>query len=259
MGHRALPLAVIGTLVVAALGIAPSRPSAQTATPQASPPAEAGNVFYRADASGGFEAWPQKDAWTLRDGVLFNDGTNRFPARFLVAPYDPGATTDYAVEAEIQVGGAVSDDAVEGERRRDRRQAVETQVAVPTESSCSTSTFGVVVRADASSKRGYWSGLWYGGDHAEAAFIASAVADRCHNPFPASFLALTTDFPLDPDGHPHWHTFRVEVRGKRVWLLVDGRQVAEAIDPFVPSGGGQVGLWSQAVPLSVRSFTVIAL
>ena len=54
-----------------------------------------------------------------------------------------------------------------------------------------------------------------------------------------------------------WHTYRAEMNGNRVRLLVDGSLAVEVTDNMYLSAG-RVGLWS-STQVSVRSFRVIAL
>ncbi|MHB8991623.1 MAG: LamG domain-containing protein [Chloroflexota bacterium] len=62
----------------------------------------------------------------------------------------------------------------------------------------------------------------------------------------------------DFDPGDGWHSYRLEVRGNRVRLLMDGTLLAEAMDNSYLSPG-RVGLWNNRVQLNVRSFKLIAL
>jgi hypothetical protein len=54
------------------------------------------------------------------------------------------------------------------------------------------------------------------------------------------------------------HTYRVEVKGKDIKLLVDGNVIAEATDTD-QQGGGMIGLTSSQTQLTISSFTVFSL
>src|SRR5205823_6663041 len=56
-----------------------------------------------------------------------------------------------------------------------------------------------------------------------------------------------------------WHTYRLEVKGNELKLLIDGTVMCDIIDDTILSGAGQVGFWSQSEQLEVRSFKIIAL
>jgi hypothetical protein len=62
--------------------------------------------------------------------------------------------------------------------------------------------------------------------------------------------------PFDPG--TDWHTYRVEVQGNAIKLLIDGAVMASVRDNRYLSGG-DVGLWSNRYQLEVRSFKVIKL
>lgn len=63
-----------------------------------------------------------------------------------------------------------------------------------------------------------------------------------------------TEIKLDSD----WHTYRLEVQGNSIRVLLDGTVVIETSDNRYLSPG-QVGLWSQGTQVNVRRFSVIAL
>lgn len=64
------------------------------------------------------------------------------------------------------------------------------------------------------------------------------------------------------DPQREWHTYRLEVRGGELRLLIDGEAVVEAGDAQgarPADSAGQVGLWSQGVRLAVRRLAVYEL
>jgi hypothetical protein len=59
-----------------------------------------------------------------------------------------------------------------------------------------------------------------------------------------------------------WHTYRFELRGDELQLLIDGADIVSGsldtpID--VASGDAQAGLWAQGVQLEVRKVSVHSL
>lgn len=184
-------------------------------------PAPAGTVLYQDDATTGFEGWSSAGGWITAGGMLVNDGSND-SANFNAAPYEaPGP--DYAVEVEMQW-------VREGD------------------------TYGIVVRgggddagywigpASPSGCSDFWLALW-AGPASRGSCIGSSY----------SFLE-TSDITIDSE----WHTYRIEVRGNAIRVLLDGATVIETTDNrFLTSG--QVGVWSEGAQVNIRRFTVIAL
>jgi hypothetical protein len=62
----------------------------------------AGAVLYTADWSSGLNGWAGASSWKTLRGSLLNDGTTHDSTPIL-APYDTGQITDYAVETRIRV------------------------------------------------------------------------------------------------------------------------------------------------------------
>jgi hypothetical protein len=62
---------------------------------------------------------------------------------------------------------------------------------------------------------------------------------------------------FDPTGN--WHTFRFEVKGTDLKLLIDGSVVAEGSDAKYLSFAGQVGLSDDEMYVNISSFVVYAL
>jgi hypothetical protein len=153
-------------------------------------------------------------------GQLVDDGTNWDNTQFAHAPKITPYTANYAVEADIQ--------------------------AVRAGNGC---TFGLSVRED--SIGDYRVGVRAPGP--TAAFIFDQTSGvGCDDYY---WNALTkASYSLDTD----WHTYRVEVRGNDIKLLIDGQPVIETIDNHHLTGNS-VGLFSNGMVINVRSFKVTAL
>jgi len=96
-----------------------------------------------------------------------------------------------------------------------------------------------------------------GGRGTDAGYYAAGVEWRCE---PAARLWAGQDPIATAAFEPGdaWHVYRLEVRGDAIRFLVDGALVVEATDDRYREGG-EVGLWSNGVALTVRGFTVTAL
>ncbi|HYT46172.1 MAG TPA: hypothetical protein VEP90_27835, partial [Methylomirabilota bacterium] len=98
---------------------------------------------------------------------------------------------------------------------------------------------------------GGWQGYSVGEDLEERTpSTANIAADAGHIGPPLASA------PFDPGSA--WHTYRVEIKGNTIKLLIDGGVKIDTTDNTNLSGG-QVGFWSQEVQLNIRSFKIIAL
>jgi hypothetical protein len=207
-----------GTGSTSTLTATPSPTSSPTPPPTPAP--KPGDVLYQADSS--WHGWSGTKEWNVLNGMLTNDGTG-YPGQPTILAPDVLQVSDYAVEANIQV--------VNWHR-------------------CCYSQFAIVVRASTNSY-GSWVGYSVGED----------LEDR--TPSTAQISAHAGDFgsslgnaPFDPGGA--WHTYRVEVKGNTIKLLIDGGVKLVITDNSYLSGG-QVGFWSYEVQLNINSFKIIAL
>lgn len=172
---------------------------------------------YHADWSQGFNGWAGDRSWKTVSGIIVNDGTE-FGS--IMAPYKPSRSgvADYAVEAEIQV-------IQEG---RD-------------------SSFGIIVRSD------YYAGYIFstgGGIFSVDHHAAVISINECPSCYATEILA---ESPSGMDNE--WHTYRVEVIGNEMQLLIDGREFIHVTDNRYLTGG-EVGLWSLRTQVQVRNFKV---
>ena len=120
--------------------------------------------------------------------------------------------------------------------------AVEAEIQLVAEPGCVT--FGVVARDMYQvGIRLAWNPFYCNyGDEAMIRLVGSGD--------PIAAMAYTRDM--------EWHTYRVEVKGNTIKLVIDGASIVETADNRYLTGG-KVGLWSVNGQISVRSFKVIAL
>jgi len=151
----------------------------------------------------------------------------------MLAPYNPGANgvADYAVQAEIQLVRYSDDGAY-----------------------TALDSFGLLVRSP-SDGGGYQlgicasSGLASCGKYDHEANLATGSQIPSNNPL--------QEVAFRP-GYGNWHTYRMEVKGNTIKVLIDGGVVFQTTDNTYLDGG-QVGLWSDRCQVSVRQFTITAL
>jgi len=208
-----------------------------TMTPTAPPTPQPGTVLYSADWSRGLNGWTGSPDWSASGGLLMSDGTSHINGESdtyltIMAPYQLGPLANYAVEARIAV--------VRGE---DINQY----------------DFGIGARAGPLGV--YRAGVSYpcnaacgdaGSGFSPLAIIAAGRIDRIGD-IASNVLAQQK---FDPGTSVH--TYRLEVKGASIALLIDGQPALSATDDRF-SAGGRVGLWSNAVQLTVGDFKVVAL
>jgi serine/threonine protein kinase len=184
---------------------------------------------YRADWSTGLTGWTGTEGWTASGGMLNSNGQDYGNGAGMFAPLDLSEIPDYAVEAEIQVV----------------RAAAGTISALV--------SFGVVVRMQ-NDGTGYnvgscaSSGIFSCATNQPAQWVAGLWADKGRT---------TLDVrPFKPGAD--WHTYRIEVRGNRITVSIDGSPALSTTDNTYISGT-KVGLWSNRIQISVRRFEITAL
>jgi hypothetical protein len=197
-------------------------------TPTTTSIVQPGTVLYTENGSNNWAGWSGSADWKVLNGVLLNDGSHdaNTIAPTITAPYQVEGTSDYAVEAKISI------------QRQNRK------LFVP--------AFGITVRGATNS--GSWQGYWAlisaaGGDVSQPA----AYIQNNNTNFQVSVLAQA---PFDPGIGVH--TYRVEVKGNDIKLLIDGSLKVETKDNEFLTGG-QVGLGSWDEQLTVSSFSITAL
>jgi hypothetical protein len=233
------PGATVPAAVPTATTVVPSADTAPTLVATPEPPAVSTESATTPASDGGdgivFEAPGRNELETLASGswsatadALVNPGSSAVAEPWLVLSAVPSA--DFAVEAEIRVTGRL-------------------------ESVCDQS-FGLVAGSPGADQV-FGGGLIFpcASDTPRARLTDVSVWENGYNADPV--LAEQT---FDPGSE--WHTYRFELRGDDVRLLVDGADVVSGtvgapID--ASSGDAQAGLWAQGVQLKVRKVSVQVL
>jgi hypothetical protein len=233
------PGATVPAAVPTATTVVPSADTAPTLVATPEPPAVSTESATTPASDGGdgivFEAPGRNELETLASGswsatadALVNPGSSAVAEPWLVLSTVPSA--DFAVEAEIRVTGRL-------------------------ESVCDQS-FGLVAGSPGADQV-FGGGLIFpcASDTPRARLTDVSVWENGYNADPV--LAEQT---FDPGSE--WHTYRFELRGDDVRLLVDGADVVSGtvgapID--ASSGDAQAGLWAQGVQLKVRKVSVQVL
>jgi hypothetical protein len=233
------PGATVPAAVPTATTVVPSADTAPTLVATPEPPAVSTESATTPASDGGdgivFEAPGRNELETLASGswsatadALVNPGSSAVAEPWLVLSTVPSA--DFAVEAEIRVTGRL-------------------------ESVCDQS-FGLVAGSPGANQV-FGGGLIFpcASDTPRARLTDVSVWENGYNADPV--LAEQT---FDPGSE--WHTYRFELRGDDVRLLVDGADVVSGtvgapVD--ASSGDAQAGLWAQGVQLKVRRVSVQVL
>jgi hypothetical protein len=203
-------------------------PPAITIESETTPAGDAGDGFVF-EAPGLNDLEPlASGSWTASADALVNPGSSAVAEPWLVISAVP--STAFAVEAEIRVNGVL--DAV-----------------------CDQS-FGLTAGSPTANQV-VGGGLIFpcASDTARARLTDVSVWEDGYNADPV--LAEETFDPGDD-----WHTYRFELRGDELRLLIDGADVVTGtleapIDPNAPDT--QAGLWAQGVELEVRKVSVHVL
>jgi len=160
--------------------------------------------------------------------MLVNDGTGEYSTfKPIFAPYGP-PSPDYAVEAQIRVSADQPG-----------------------------SSFGIVARAEDNPSAGNDAAGGYAGGVGSGWNQTTGINDLS-GWWGSSDLngRLVEGTAFDPG--MDWHTYRLEVSGNTVRLLIDATEVARVTDNKYLAAG-RVGLWCNKYQLEVRSFTVSGL
>jgi hypothetical protein len=167
-------------------------------------------------------------SWTASADALVNPGSSAVAEPWLVLTAVP--SVDFAVEAEMRVNGVLS-------------------------SVCDQS-FGLTAGVP-DADQVYGGGLIFpcAAETARARLTDVSVWEDGYNADPA-----LAEEPFDPGDD--WHTYRLELHGDDLRLLIDGADVVSGtletpID--TSSGEAQAGLWAQGVELDVRKVVVESL
>ena len=234
-----IPSATVPAAVPTATVVVPSADTAPTLVATPEPPAVSTEAATTPAADSGddivFEAPGRNEleslasgSWSATADDLVNEGSSAVAEPWLVLSAVP--STDFAVEAQIRVTGRL-------------------------ESVCDQS-FGLTAGSPGVGQV-FGGGLLFpcASETARARLTDVSVWEDGYNA--DTVLAEET---FDPGNE--WHTYRFELRGDELRLLVDGTDVVSGtleapID--VSSGDAQAGLWAQGVQLKVRKVSVMLL
>ncbi len=190
-----------------------------TMTPEPTPRPVSGAVLYAATMETGFDDWGRTGQWNVVGNMLVSDGSTngRIGEDYMLAPFQ-APEPDYTVEVDIQF---------------------------IREGSGAGHSFGMVLRDDGYGRYAVGFGkIWNvgnGGDPTVGIWVAmdnEAIEDR----------------PYDLDSE--WHTYRAEVVGNQIRLLVDEILMASTTDNRLLSGAN-VGLWGRNAQINVKAFRVL--
>jgi hypothetical protein len=213
---------------IAPTPVATPEPPVVSTEPATTPAAGGGDdVVFEAPGRNELEGLAS-GSWSVSEDTLVNPGSSATAEPWLVLSAVPSA--DFAVEAEIRVSGRL-------------------------ESVCDQS-FGLTAGSPGAGQV-FGGGLLFpcASDTARARLTDVTVWEDGYNADPV--LAEET---FDPGNE--WHTYRFELRGDELRLLVDGADVVSGtLDaPIDPStADAEAGLWAQGVHLEVRKVSVHSL
>jgi hypothetical protein len=203
----------------------PGLPAASTES-ETTPASDGDGVVFEAPGRNELETLAS-GSWTSSADALVNEGSSAVAEPWLVVSAVPSAA--FAVEAEMRVSGLL-------------------------DSVCDQS-FGLTAGMPGAD-RVYGGGLLFpcAAETARARLTDVSVWEDGYNADPV--LAEETFDPGDD-----WHTYRFELRGDELRLLVDGADVVTGtLDaPIDASVEAQAGLWAQGVGLEVRKVSVHTL
>ncbi|HEY4389563.1 MAG TPA: family 16 glycoside hydrolase [Ktedonobacteraceae bacterium] len=206
----------------------PTTPSQSQPTTPSQPQSE--RILYREDGADNWKDWSGSVDWNVLNGMLINDGSydRSTEPPTITAPYQVEGTANYAIEARIRVLREISGRAL-------------------------TPYFGLSVRGTSSSST--WQGYWVSIIPSNSTVPQPAIYIQNNN-FSNFAQSILQYAPFDPG--PDWHTYRVEVNGNDIKVLIDGTLKLEVQDnQFIT--GGQVGLGDADAELSISSFKITTL
>ena len=205
--------------------VATPEPPAVSTESATTPASDGGDgIVFEAPGRNGLETLAS-GSWSASADALVNPGSSAVAEPWLVLSAVPSAT--FAVEAEIRVDGLL-------------------------ESVCDQS-FGLTAGVPDADQM-FGGGLIFpcAAEAARARLTDVSVWEDGYNADP-----VIAEEAFDPSDD--WHTYRFELRGEELRLLVDGADVVSGtLDAPIDtsSGDAQAGLWAQGVGLEVRKVSV---
>jgi hypothetical protein len=208
--------------------VATPEPPAVSVESETTPAGEAGDgIVFEAPGRNELETLAA-GSWSASADALVNEGSSAVAEPWLVLSAVPSAA--FAVEAEIRVNGLL-------------------------ESVCDQS-FGLTAGSPGADQM-YGGGLIFpcAAESPRARLTDVSVWEDGYNADP-----VLGEETFDPGND--WHTYRFELRGNELRLLIDGADVVSGtLDaPIDPStADAEAGLWAQGVQLEVRKVSVHSL
>ena len=166
-------------------------------------------------------------SWKASADTLRNDGTSANAEPILTLATVP--ESGFAIEAEIKVSGVL-------------------------DAFCDQS-FGLA-GGDAGAGRIYGAGILFPCE-GDASHARLTNVSQWHDGYHADPLIAENAFDPGED----WRTYRFELRGEALRLIVDGIGIVSGSleAPLEASDGAQAGIWSQGVDLDIRSIEIYPL
>jgi hypothetical protein len=186
-------------------------------------------LLYAADWSRDLNGWPASSGWTTADGALVNFSADNLdgscPDNWIPAPWDAGATADYAIETDLELSRQL-DAIVQG----DPPFVVDLVLR--------SGYYLVLGSLDQGPGQGMVPGMQL--------IAVDAAGPRV--------LATVAPFPVEGARH----LYRFEAAGDQLRVWVDGLLKMEVRDATF-GRGGKVGLWCRDATMTVHSFKVVRL
>lgn len=201
-------------------GISPTPTQVPSPIPSPTPKPGSGTVLCQADSSKGWNGWAGSPDWKVAGSMLVDDGTGSW------------TSSSPTINAPCQLEGITD-------------YAVEVTAQIVQDSKCCDDNFGITVRGISTSNG--WQG--YGVGVVNGSVPTVQISAGYYNKL------VYAEF----NAGKSWHTYRVEVKGSDIKLLIDGAPVLETTDNRYLTGT-QLGLWcTYYMQIDVSLFKVIAL
>ena len=193
----------------------------QTALPTTKP-LPSGMVLYQANWSKGLDNWKGDRGWTTVNGQLQSNSVANIS---IVAPYEP-PVANYAIETRVRIVRILKN----------------------------VANAFTIYASDQPGKDGFQGSV-------------NTLAYREPSLPPLGFAQVAPDQLNGSAGFQeidfvpgnNWHTYRIEVQGNEVSLLIDGTRVSTSSSLEQAISNGPIGLTSLGFELKISSFRIVTL